>query len=392
MRKLNFTLLLIVVLFSTTLIQAQTTWTGAGGDTNWSTTGNWNSNVVPTATNDVIIPTGFTVTLNVIGNVKSIDLQGNSVFEMNTSLTFTEPSTFGINTTVNWTNGVLNGTTSTVTNLGTINLISTAIHQITGDTTLDNQGILNLTSSGGLWIQGSGSILNNPIGGIIDIQADSANIAWSGTPGVINNAGLIKKTTSTGEASIIIPINNNDGTIQVEVGTLSFQNPLGKNFTDGTYNVFAGATMDWDTVINPSGTLEGTVVGDLNYGGGGGVNIPVGETATFNFSASDNFNWVGGAFSGGGTLINANVLKLTGAAVHQITGDTTLENQGILNLTTTSSGLWILGGSILNNPIGGIIDMGADSANIAWSGTAGVLNNAGLIKRTTTTGQAFISV
>jgi len=124
------------------------------------------------------------------------------------------------------------------------------------------------------------------------MQADSGNITWSGTAGVINNAGLIKKTTSIGEAQIIIPINNNNGTIQVEVGTLSFQNALGKNFTDGTYNVFAGATMDWDTTINPSGTLSGTIVGDLNWNSI--LNIPTGETAAFNFTAAENFNWTSG--------------------------------------------------------------------------------------------------
>ncbi|WP_452225712.1 hypothetical protein, partial [Lacinutrix cladophorae] len=122
--------------------------------------------------------------------------------------------------------------------------------------------------------------------------ADAGNISWSGTPGVLNNEGLIKKTTSSGIAAIVLPINNNDGTIQVESGTLSFQNTLGKNFTDGTYNVFVGASMNWDTTINPSGTLEGNIVGNLNWNSI--LNIPDGENATFNFSETDNFNWTTG--------------------------------------------------------------------------------------------------
>ncbi len=157
---------------------------------------------------------------------------------MNTNLTFTEPSTFGTNVTINWTSGILNGTTSTLTNLGTINLTTTGNSTINGGTTLDNQGTLIVTGSGDLYINPD-SVLNNPSGGVIDMQADAGNIAFSANPaGVINNAGLIKKTTSSGLASITAPINNNDGTIQVEVGTLSFLGN-GKNFTDGTFNVFA---------------------------------------------------------------------------------------------------------------------------------------------------------
>jgi len=131
-------LLLLFTLFclTSTITTAQTTWTGSGADTNWNNTDNWDPNVVPTATVDAIIPTGFTVTLNMAGSIKSIDVQGNSVFDMNASLTFTEPSTFSINTTVNWSSGTLNGTTSTLTNQGTINITTTANHFINGGTIL----------------------------------------------------------------------------------------------------------------------------------------------------------------------------------------------------------------------------------------------------------------
>ena len=160
-------LLLGLLCLTATLAIGQTTWTGLGANTNWNTIDNWDTNLVPTATDDVTIPTGFTVTLNVAGTVRSIDLQGNSVFEMNTNLTFTEPSTFGVNTTINWTSGTINGSTSTLTNLGTINSTTTAFHIISGDTTLDNQGVLNLTSSGDMLINEAGSVLNNPIGGCL---------------------------------------------------------------------------------------------------------------------------------------------------------------------------------------------------------------------------------
>ena len=378
-------LLLSLLCISSTLAMAQT-WTGAGADTNWNTTDNWNNNLVPTAADDAIIPTGFTVTLNVAGSVKSIDVQGTSVFEMNSNLTFTEPSVFGANSIINWTTGTLNGTTSTLINLGTINITSTANHFINGGTTLENEGTINFTGVGDLFINQS-SVLNNPTGSTIDMQADGGNIQFNiGPAGVINNEGLLKKTTSSGEAVIFLPFTNNDGTIQVEEGILSFQG-TGKNFIDGTYNVFADATMDWDTTINPSGTLEGTVVGDLNWNNT--VNVPTGQTVFLNFLETDNFNWKG-TLSGGGTLTNTNVLNFAGAGNFFINGGTTLDNQGTINFSGTND-LFVNQESILNNPTGSVIDMQADGGNVLFNiGPAGVINNEGLLKKTTSSGEAVI--
>ncbi|MGF1557065.1 hypothetical protein, partial [Paucihalobacter sp.] len=250
--------ILLILLFTSTgtIAMAQSTWTGLGVNTNWNNTDNWDTNLAPTASDDVIIPSGFTVTLNVSGNVRSFEVQGNSLFEINASLTFTEPSSFGANTTVNWSTGTLNGTTSTLANFGTINLTGSGGKFILGDTTIDNSGTVNITSSGSLFI--SQGVFNNLASGVLDLQANGGDITWSGgTARFLNNFGLIKRTTTTGEAQIVVLLNNNGGVIQVESGTLSFQNAIGKNFNDGTYNVFNGAVMDWDTTMTLSGTITG---------------------------------------------------------------------------------------------------------------------------------------
>jgi len=374
MKKLILLLLFITV---STMASAQSTWTGAGSDTNWDTEANWSPPSEPTTSSNVIIPTGFTVTLNVASSIKSIDLQGNSVFEMNSYLTITTPSTFGVNTTVNWNSGTISGNT-TLTASGVINMLTNTSHTIQGGLILDNQGILNVLSAGPFWINGAGSNLNNPIGGIIDLQ-EGVNISsssGSGALGVLNNAGLIKKTGVGITSQITILMNNNNGIIQVEEGTLYLFNSE-KNLNDGIYNVFTGATMDWSTTIKPTGTLTGTIDGDLNWTGV--VNIPTGETATFNFSEDDNFNWNTGNLSAGGTLINSNVLKAVGGD-SRIIGGTTLDNQGVLNVL--SSIIVNDAGSTLKNSIGGIINMPLQGTNIlssTGSGFLGVLNNEGLI-------------
>ncbi|MGC1471562.1 MAG: G8 domain-containing protein [Psychroserpens sp.] len=211
---------LSLLLFWSAIVMAQTTWTGSGGDTNWGNANNWSTNAVPTSTDDVIIPTGFTVTLNVTGNVRSIAIQGNSLFEMNTNFTFAQNSSFGSNTSVDWSAGTINGSGSTLNNQGEINLLTTANKQLSGATTLENEGVFNIASSGDLFLQSSGTVLSNFAGGVIDMQADAGNITTSTGLSELNNAGMIKKTTSDGEAQILVILNNNDGTIQVEQGII----------------------------------------------------------------------------------------------------------------------------------------------------------------------------
>ncbi len=364
---------------------AQTTWTGLGVNTNWNNVDNWDTNIVPTASDDVIIPTGLTVTLNVSGNVQSIDVQGNSILEINSNLTFTGNSNFGPDTVINWSSGALFGDTFTLTNQGELNLISNSGKTINNGTIVNNEGVLNITSSGDLFLNGASATLNNQVGGVIDMQFDAGNITWGGAPGVINNTGLIKKTVSTGEAQIIVTLNNNNGTIQVEDGTLSFQNSP-KNFTDGTYNVFSGATLDWDNAVTISGSLEGTLSGNMNWN----QNIVVAESTQADLNFSENFNWTAGTISGGGTLTNNGSMTLTGNGSKTISTETTLNNLG--SIAITSSGDLFLNGAsaTLNNQLSGVIDMQSDSGNITWAGAPGVINNTGLIKKTVSTGEAQI--
>ncbi|MEZ4792208.1 MAG: hypothetical protein R2783_01640 [Gelidibacter sp.] len=136
-------LLLIFALFcaSYMTVNAQTnTWTG-NADTNWGTAANWSLNAVPTATNDVIIPTGKTVNLNVAGTTKSIVLQGNSTLNINNTLSFTNASSTAANATVNWGGASINGD-GTLTNNGTLNMVG-GTKSFGGATVINNAGTIN---------------------------------------------------------------------------------------------------------------------------------------------------------------------------------------------------------------------------------------------------------
>jgi len=324
--------------------------------------------------------TEITVSGFLMGTIEG-DLNWNSVVAVPSSATFN----FSGGGSFNWTGGDLNGG-GILTNESTINLITSIGKTIEDDTTLNNEGTINIADTGNLIIQ-SGSVLNNQASGIIDLQADGGDISGvGGSVNILNNTGLIKRTETTGEAAIDVILNNNDGIIQVENGILSFD-LLGKNLTGGTYNIFPGAILDWDSSINLSGTLAGTLDGTLNWNSI--VSVPA--SSTLNFNGSGDFNWNSGTLNGGGILTNQSTLNLITSGNKFILEDTSLNNHGAINIVDIGD-LFITQG-ILNNQVNGVIDMQADEGNITRSGgTSNILNNAGLLKRSTTIGAARIFV
>ncbi|WP_296380826.1 T9SS type A sorting domain-containing protein [Winogradskyella sp.] len=377
-------LLSMLLCITCTIAFAQTTWTGLGANTNWNNIDNWDTNLVPTAADNVIIPTASIATINVAASVLSIDIQGTAMVTISSSLTFVNPSAVGANAVINWTFGSINGGGSTFTNNGTFNLTGASSKTITGLTTFNNEGTFNITSSGDFLI--TDGIFNNQLAGIMDMQADSGNITYSGSAPsrILNNYGLLKKTTSSGVAFIQCILNNFDGIIEVESGTLTF-NFLTKALTDGTYNVAVGTVLNWDVPMNVSGSLTGTLDGILDWS----TTLIAATTLSFDFSGANGLQWTSGTITGGGTVTNNNILDLISTSGHSIQGLTTFNNESTVNIT--SSGDLLISDGIFNNQLNATIDMQADAGNITYSGSATrILNNYGLIKRTTTSGNAQI--
>lgn len=57
------------------------TWVGGAGDGMWGTPANWDSGCVPSRNNDVVIPAGFIVEVNVYAECKSLDVDDSSTFD-----------------------------------------------------------------------------------------------------------------------------------------------------------------------------------------------------------------------------------------------------------------------------------------------------------------------
>ena len=369
----------ILIAFSVTLFAQTNTWNG-NVDTNWSNAANWSLNAVPTASNDVVIPTGKTVNLNVAGTTKSIVVQGNSTLNMPNTLSILNASSFAANVTVNWTSGSFVGG-GILTNNGTINLNTAGNRYISNATTLTNNGVFNMPGGGSFNLYDT-SIFNNTASGVFDIQED-CTISYSGTTHNFINAGLLKKTGGDNIA-YISTILTNTGTISVENGVLAM-NSLGKNFNGGVYNVTTGNELVLGIQINVSGTLTGLLDGPMTWNG----NVSVAAASTFNFTGDTRVNWISGSLIGGGTLTNTSTINLTTAGNRYISGETTLNNSGLF--TMPGGGTFNLyDTSIFNNSASGIFDIQED-CTISYSGTAHNFINAGLLKKTGGDTIAYIS-
>ncbi|MBA6152057.1 HYR domain-containing protein [Gelidibacter maritimus] len=375
-------ILLVFSLFCASYItvNAQTnTWTGAGANTNWNTVANWSLNAVPTAAHDVVIPTGFNVIINVAATTKSIVVQGNATLNIASNLSFVNASSFTENVTVNWSNSNLTGG-GTLTNNGTVNLLSTGSRYITNATTIVNNGLFTMPDGGYLYLYDT-SIFNNTAEGVFDIQSNGV-IYRNGDEHSFNNDGLLKKTGADNNSQIQCRLTNS-GIISVEDGTLTLNGSV-KTFNSGVYNVATDSGLILETQINSSGTFTGVLNGALIWSN----NLSVEDAVTFNFTGTSGVQWRGNSLIGGGTLTNMSRIDLSLSGSRYISDGTTLNNQGLV--TMPSGGyLYLYDTSVFNNTSSGVFDFQSDGV-IYRNGESHSFNNVGLLKKTGGSGNSQI--
>ena len=373
----------LIIMFTTAAIWSQTNTFNGAEDTNWNNGNNWSLNLIPTSFNDVVIPTGKTVAISAAASAKSIQLLGTAVLNLSSTVTVSLTTTIAPNAVMNWNGGIFDGG-GVLNNAGTINLLPGG-KTITGGTTFNNTGLITHNTDWSLDI--ANGTLNNLPTGIIDLQfVGSAIIGTGAGSHLLNNSGLIKRTTFNGSVEITAKLVNS-GIISVETGILQLNNP-GIELQGGIYNITADGNLVWANALTLSGNLTGNLSGSINWSGT--VNVPV--AASINFTGSGVMNWGNGHLSGGGALTNLGMLSLTPAyfGTKYIDGGTTLNNAANLSLTTD----WalIISDGIFNNLPTGVIALSNGPCSIDKSGIGNhTFNNAGLIRRNSTIGTAVIS-
>ncbi len=346
------------------------TWTG-GTDTNWGTAANWTLGV-PTAAHDVVIPAGSTVVLNVSGNTKSISLNGNANLSIQNSLSFTNPSSFGSATDVNWVSGDLNGG-GILNASGTIDITSNNNKFIYGSTTiLNNSGTINMIGAGAFFI--SDGTFNNVSGGLFEFKTGSGSISTT-TSGLhsFNNSGTIRLAVA--QSNTIAATFTNTGTMTATAGNLILSSGS-STLNGGTYNVSSGANITLNSVVNLTGTLSGVLNGQLVAA----ATLNVASTATFAFTGTSSVNWLSGDLNGGGTLINNSKMTVESNNNKFIYGTTKLNNNSTIEFI--GAGAFYISDGTVNNNLNGLIDSKLNSGSISTT-TSGIhrLNNIGTIKK-----------
>ena len=341
---------------------------------NWSSTTTWTGGVVPVATNDVVIPSGFTVTLDTSTPVlNSLTISAMTGAGTNGLIV----GTFTLNTgTISITgsnptnrNSILSVSTGTINATGTITFSGTsgqAQLTFTGGGTLNLGGNL---SAGGTFTASTGTVNCNGATGQI-IGAYSYNILKSNNPADVTLLGASTITTLTiGDVTagslfsdggnIITPgsgstLNIINGEYDLGSATVGTTWPLWitKNFTAGTSTVGYVSGVAQAVSITPS-------YPNLTFSGGG-TKTPAAGTLT-----------VGGNWSvtGGAAALNNNNNNVN------VTGDV----NGSGNITQ-GTGLITIAGNWTNTGT-----FTASSAGVTLTGTSkSITGAAGLTFKTLT--------
>jgi fibronectin-binding autotransporter adhesin len=380
------------------------TWTGASGNANWKTAGNWSTGAAPGAGDDLVFPAGaahlstnnnitagtsfnsitisgngYTLAGNSIdlgaGNLSDTNASGSNTVSLAMSMAATR--TFSVsNASESLTiSGVLSGAGG-LTKAGAGTLILSAGNTYSGATTI-NGGKLSIGLDSNLGTApGAATAGQLTFGG--GTLATTTSFALSSNRGIAFN--------STGTIDVAPGTTLTYGGIAAGAGGLTKTN-TGTLTLSGT-NTYTGATtINAGTVQIATGANIGAVPGSptpgqLTFGGG-----TLATTTSFALSSTR-----GIAFNSTGTIDVAPGTTLTYGGIAAGAGGLTKTNTGTLTLsgtntytgtTTVSAGTLLVNGSQSSSPIS------VNGGTLGGSGTVGAITSTasgGTIDPGTTTG------
>jgi hypothetical protein len=341
-------------------------WTGLsasmGGNSNWSTAGNWSLGHAPGPLDTVSFTSGAaftTSTVDVPFTIASLTVDGTwgGTIAVNADLTITgnyilASGMFDCAGTVTiagsgsrWTGGKINLGAGGFLNKGTLTMDTTAsILTLDGDGVFTNRGTIKETGAQAVVLQNTFVSFINAAGALFDISSDaSISEFFSGGPFV--NAGTLKKSKGTGVSAIGVGSFSNTGTVLVQTGTLSIvcmvTQVSGSTLTAGSWQVAGnGATLTIPRNItildNAQVTIRGANASFTNLAGlttiNAGASLSLGNGQSFTIT---------GNFSNAGTVTLAGATLNLAGTVTQVAGN------------TLTGGTWIVNANgSLNFPVG----------------------------------------
>lgn len=277
-------------------------------------------------------------------------LQGNGMFE--------------------WTGGSLGGTLAMPA--GTQLRILGAGDKYFDNGTVNNSG--TTTWDGASAVRCISSTWNNLAGSTFAMATDgTVFVYWAGNVTPINNAGTILKSGGAGTTQFsnnaALPLNNT-GTLQVDTGTLLFDQVL--NLNDGSSITGAGKVLSTGTT-----RLNATISVTGNLEIGGGTFIADATVKPSLISADTHTRFTTGSVSGDLTIPAGSQFNVTGTGDKYV-GNLTLGNDGTviwdgaaircISSTFNNRGTWTIGA--------------AGPHLVYWSGNGTPFNNSGTLVKT----------
>ena len=284
---------------------AAVTWVGLATG-NWEDGANWNTGVVPTASDDVTISSST-------GNI-SVTLSAGQTANF-ASLTIGGDSTYYVTTTL--VGNIGTAVSSTIAGRGVLVQKNAVVQTLTGDLTIQSGGILTHeanTTAQSYEVDWSVANLNVQAGGKIDVDGQGyTGTNDTGSSGNGPGGGYKSVSLGTGGAHAGNgggPSNSEDG----PAGYCDITNPVSMGSGGGVGGSGFGGSGGGVIILNVSGTItvNGTITADgatpisgtsVGGGAGGGVKIVAGDIAgtpqSFTITGGGGRSTYGGGGGGG---------------------------------------------------------------------------------------------
>jgi streptogramin lyase len=247
----HYLFLFCTVLFLTLIClpdaySATVTWDGDAQDGRWVSLANWDTDNLPTALDDVVIPSSSgIVELDTSANAKSLTVENSSTLKLSNDaiLTLSDTSVFESGSTLHASGGTaqtysINCTNGSIINLdpGVIFLKSSNV--FINNCTVNNFGTVSHTS--GRLDLNNNAVFNNLANAVYDIQAGASIRDVNPPTSQFRNYGTMSKTVDNLKTIINLPFDNY-GTIDIQTGKIGLRDI----FTNMSGAIISGTgTMD----------------------------------------------------------------------------------------------------------------------------------------------------
>ena len=306
--------LMFAALLANQTLGQTTTWVGGGGNSNWSNASNW-SNGVPDATFDVVVPGGFTPSLDQNGIIGGLDLGATSQFSFNSGRTLT----------------IVDGS---LVNNGAIQFGFTS--SAAGSLLFDTVNAV-ISGSGEIDISGAQSSDNmDSLGGVMVTNGNAHTIRGSGfIQALLTNEGIIDADNNGLQMVLSDKAKTNNGTMRatgggiLNISGVNVQNGGGELLSSGgTVRVGDGAVILGGMIGGSDLDFVNATLNNVQISTGANGQLNSGTTLTIGGTSITNDGTVqfGVTSSASGTVFATNSLALNGIGEFDISGAQSNDN------------------------------------------------------------------